>query len=200
MVLGSSNELQTCWRALLWQKLHAANLEDFDFVGDVTDGPDCGVPGYDKDVRAQGGVIVTNLTAEQFAAWFTAHPADAMLVHFGGADLLQNMPLDGVIAGYTRALEQARIVKASVRFLIAQHTPQDSESCDDCVNTVKQLNAQITTWATANSKPESPIVVVDLFTGVDPVTDTSDGIHLNVAGSTKVADRFFAALSPYFGP
>lgn len=200
MVLGSSNELATCWRALLWQKLQAAELKDFDFVGDVTEGPGCAVPGYDKDLRATSGTIVTNLTAEQFAGWFTAHPPDALLVHFGGADLLQNLPIDGVIKGYDLMLAQARKVKSTVRVLMGQHTPQDSEACNDCPNTVPALNAEITTWAAVNATAESPIVVVDLFTGIDPASDTSDGIHLNVAGSTKVAERFFTSVSPYFPP
>jgi lysophospholipase L1-like esterase len=198
MVLGSSNELITCWRAFLWKKLQDANQKDFDLVGDVSDGPDCGVAGYDKDLRATSGTIVTNLTSEQFAGWFTAHPADAMLVHFGGADLLQNLPIPGIVAGYDRMLAEARKVEPTVRILMAQHTPQDSASCDDCLNTVPALNAEITKWATANTQPTSPILVVDLFTGVDPATDTSDGVHLNEAGSAKVADRFYEKLSPFF--
>ena len=201
MVLGSSNELPTCWRALLWQKLGDAGIQSFDFVGGVTEGPDdCGVAGYDKDLQAQSGIIITNLTNEQFAGWFTAHPPDALLVHFGGADLLQNMPIPGIMAAYTRTLEQARLVTPKVRFLIGQHTPMTSGTCNDCENTVPALNAEIAIWASEHTLPDSPVVVVDLLTGVDPAVDTDDGIHLNMSGSTKVADRFFAAVRPFFAP
>ena len=200
MVLGSSNELQTCWRALLWQKLQAEGIVDFDFVGGVNQGPDCGVPGYDKDLQAQSGIIVSNLTAEQFAGWFSAHPPDALLVHFGGADLLQNMPIAGVIQAYGLTLQQARLVNPKVRFLIGQHTPQTSPSCNDCEHTVPQLNDEIEIWAAQNTQPDSPVVVIDLETGLDPAVDTDDGIHLNMVGSAKVAERFFAGLRPFFGP
>ncbi len=200
MVLGSSNELQTCWRALLWQTLQAEGIMDFDFVGDVSEGPDCGVPGYDKDLRAQSGIIVSNLTAPQFAGWFSAHPPDALLVHFGGADLLQNMPIAGVIQGYTLALEQARLVNPKVRILMGQHTPQTSPSCNDCEHTVPQLNDEIETWAAQHTQVDSPVVVIDLETGLDPAVDTDDGIHLNMVGSAKVAERFYAGLRPFFGP
>ena len=190
MVLGSSNELITCWRALLWQKLHAAQITNFDFVGGVSDGPDCGVPGYDKDLQAQSGLIVSNLTASQFSAWFSAHPPQIILMHFGGADLLANMPIDGVLKGYSLALAQARLVNPQVRLLIAQHTPQSGQA------TVLQLNADIPAWAMQNGTAASPITVVDLYTGLDPTNDFSDGVHLNASGSEKVASRWFSALLP----
>ncbi|HEY3669210.1 MAG TPA: hypothetical protein VGL19_24595 [Polyangiaceae bacterium] len=194
MVLGSSNELITCWRALLWQKLQTANLKNFDFVGGVTSGPDnCGVNNYDKDLQAESGIIISNLTAAQFAGWFTAHPPQVILMHFGGADLLNNMPIDGVLKGYSLALAQARMVSPAVRLLIAQHTPEGKD-------TVVTLNADIVTWAMQNTTAASPITVVDLYTGLDPVSDFSDGVHLNLSGSEKVATRFFTALSPILKP
>jgi hypothetical protein len=197
MVLGSSNELETCWRAFLWQKLQAAGLNQLDFVGDVTSGPDCGVAGYDQDLRAQSGIIVSDVPAEQFAAWFGAYPARIILMHFGGADLLSNLPIDGIIAAYTRALDEARTVTADVILLAAQHTPQDSAGCD-CATTVPELNAAMATWAAQVSTAESPVIPIDLFTGFDLDTDFSDRVHLNEAGSAKVAQRFFDALTPLF--
>ena len=194
MVLGSSNELITCWRALLWQKLQTAKISNFDLVGGVTSGPDCGVPGYDKDLQAKSGTIVSDLTAGDFAGWFQAHPPQIVLAHFGGADLLANMPVSGIIKGYTLALEQARLVTPQVRFMIAKHTPQNSGS------SVPELSAATVTWAAQNTTPSSPVTVVDLYTGLDTASDTSDGVHLNVAGSEKVASRWFAALEPLFKP
>ncbi len=197
MVLGSSNELETCWRAFLWQKLQTAGLDQLDFVGDVTSGPDCGVAGYDQDLRAQGGIIVSDLPAEQFAAWFGAYPARIILMHFGGADLLSNLPIDGIIAAYTRALDEARNVTPDVILLAGQHTPQDSAGCD-CATTVPELNAAMATWAAEVSTAESPVIPIDLFTGLDLDTDFSDRVHLNESGSEKVAQRFFDALAPLF--
>jgi hypothetical protein len=194
MVLGSSNELITCWRALLWQKLQTAEIKNFDFVGSVTDGPDCGVSGYDKDLQAASGTIVSNLTAAQFAGWFQAHPPDIVLAHFGGADLLANMPVDGIIKGYTLAIQQARLVSPQVRFMIAKHTPQNSGG------SVPELSAATEAWAAQNTTAASPITVVDLYTGLVTATDFSDGVHLNAAGSEKVASRWFAALQPLFKP
>ena len=200
MVLGSSNELITCWRAFLWQALQGASIKNFDFVGGVTDGPDCKVPGYDKDLQAQSGLIISNLPASKYQEWFSAHPPDIVLMHFGGADLLQNMPVDGVLKAYSLALAEARKVKPAVRLLIAQHTPQDSNGCAACDASVLELNADIVTWAAENSTAVSPVTAIDLYTDIVPATDLSDGVHLNEAGSKKVADRWFAALKPLFQP
>jgi lysophospholipase L1-like esterase len=200
MVLGSSNELITCWRAFLWQKLQAAEIKNFDFVGGVTQGDDCGVAGYDKDLQAQSGIIVSNLPASKFQEWFTAHPPDIILMHFGGADLLNNMPVDGVLKAYSLMLTEARKVKPKVRLMAAQHTPQDSNGCTACDASVLDLNAKIVTWAAANTTADSPVTPIDLYTDIVPATDLSDGVHLNPAGSQKVAARFFAALKPLFKP
>ena len=184
----------------MWQKLHAAEITNFDFVGGVTSGPDCDVAGYDKDVQAQNGIIISDLPASTYSGWFTAHPPDIILMHFGGADLLSNKPIDGVMKAYALALAQARIVNPKVRLLIGEHTPQGGVDCAKCKTDVLALNAAIATWAPQNSTPESPVTAIDLYTGIDPVADLSDGTHLNVSGSTKVADKWFAILKPLFKP
>ena len=192
MVVGSSNELGTCWRAFLWRELHANDITNFAFVGEENTGPDCGVPGYDMHVQAQDGIIISNLPASTYAGWFKANPPDIILMHFGGADLLANMPIPPIIAAYSTALAQARLVNPNVILLIAQHTPEGKD-------TVVTLNADIAVWAPQNSTPQSPVIAVDLYTGLLP-SDFSDGVHLNVAGSQIVADRWYAALKPFFLP
>jgi len=200
MVLGSSNEVITCWRAFLWQKLRDNAITNFDFVGSQTVGPDCGVAGYDKDCEARSGTIVTSISAATYHDWFAAHPPDIVLMHVGGADLLNNIPASNVIATYSVIVEQARTVNPKVIFLVAQHTPQEPTGCTDCRANVIALNTAIIGWAMQTTTPESPVSPVDLFTGLDVVTDFSDRVHLNTAGSEKVSDRWLTALIPIFRP
>jgi hypothetical protein len=200
MVMGSSNETSTCWRAFLWQKLRAAGVTSFDFVGGQMDGPNCGVPGYDRDDESRPGTIVSEITAAQYASRFRAHPPDIVLVHFGGADILQGIAPDKVIPGYTLMVMQGRAVNPRIRFLVAEHTPMTPASCPRCPTTVPELNAATVKWAQQISTPESPVSSVDLFTGLDPGTDTSDRVHLNNDGSQKVADKWLAALLPILKP
>jgi lysophospholipase L1-like esterase len=200
MVLGSSNEVGTCWRAFLWQKLRGAGVTNFDFVGSKVDGPDCNVPGYDKDDESRNGTIVSDISAAEYNSRFKAHPPDIVLVHFGGADILRGIAPARVIPGYTRMVEQGRAVNPQIRFLVAEHTPMTPGSCPECPRTVPQLNAAIVEWSKQITTATAPVASVDLFTGVDPATDTSDRVHLNIAGAQKVSDRWLAALLPILKP
>jgi hypothetical protein len=193
MVVGSSNELGTCWRAYLWQELRMNGIMNFDFVGQQKGGPSCTVTGWnDTELQAMSGMIVTGVPASTYAGWFKANRPDFILQHFGGADILAGKPVDGVMKSYQVLLDQARLANPNVVLLIAQHTPEGK--ADDLV-----LNAAIAAWGPMVSTPQSPVVVVDLYTGILP-SDQSDGVHLNQSGSMKVADRFYAALSPFFKP
>jgi hypothetical protein len=192
MVIGSSNEIGTCWRAFLWKELQTNGIKNFDFVGQQKGGPDCGVGTFDSDLQAMSGIIITDIPASTYAAWFKANTPDIILMHFGGADLLSGKPIAGVMKAYSTALEQARLANPHVILLIAQHTPEGKD-------TVLELNADIATWAVQNSTPVSPVVAVDLYTGI-LASDLSDGVHLNAAGSQKVADRWYAALTPFLKP
>lgn len=197
MVVGSSNEEGTCWRAFLWKKLHDAGINNFHFVGRNVAGPDCGVPGYDKACEAHGGTVVENISADAWLQTFMANPPDIVLQHNGGADLLQGHAYPGVITAYTLAVTQARKVNPHVIYLAAQHTPQGSAKN---VMDVIALNAAMVPWAAGITTTESPVILVDLFTGIDQKTDMSDGTHLNVSGSEKVSDRWLALLTPMFKP
>jgi hypothetical protein len=192
MVVGSSNEIGTCWRAYLWQELHTNAITNFDFVGQQSGGPSCTVVGWnDTQLQAMSGIIITNITTATYLSWFMANPPDIILMHFGGADLLAAMPIDGVMKSYGRALDAARMVNPKVVLLIAQHTPEGKD-------TVPTLNADIAAWAPTVSTAASPVIAVDLYTGMLP-SDFSDGVHLNQQGSMKVADRWYKALAPFFG-
>jgi hypothetical protein len=193
MVLGSSNERGTCWRAFLWREFHTNNITNFDLVGQQNTGPDCSVPGYDKDLQApEDGIIITNIPASTYAGWFKANTPQIALMHFGGADLLANMPVAGVMTAYSTILAQMRLANPNIVLLIAQHTPEGKPA-------IVTLNADIAKWATDNSTAQSPVIAVDLYTGILP-SDQSDGVHLNLSGSQKVADRWYAALVPFLKP
>jgi hypothetical protein len=198
MVLGSSNEEGTCWRAFLQKKLKDNGITDFDFVGRNNAGPACtGVTTYDKDCEAHGGTVVENISAAAWAETFKANPPDIILQHNGGADLLNGKPYMNVINAYTLSVVEARKVNPRVVYLAAQHTPQGS--ANDVKNVIT-LNSAMVPWGAGITTADSPVVIVDLFTGIDQKTDMSDGTHLNEMGSQKVADRWLALLVPMLKP
>jgi lysophospholipase L1-like esterase len=58
------------------------------------------------------------------------------------------------------------------------------------------LNAQLPALVSAKNSVESPLVLVDQFTGFDPTTMTTDGFHPNAIGESRMADRWFEKLAP----
>ena len=67
-------------------------------------------------------------------------------------------------------------------------------NCPQCGDRVVALNKAIPAWAAAKNTTDSPIVVVDCWTGFDPAKDTGDGVHPNSAGNQKLADAWYAPL------
>src|SRR5262249_35503922 len=66
---------------------------------------------------------------------------------------------------------------------------------------VRALNMQVMAIAAEKSLPGSPVLVVDQYTGFDPMADTYDGQHPNASGEDKMAAVWFAALqSVWDGP
>lgn len=200
MVLGSSNELGTCWRAYLWQKLRAEGITNFDFVGAQNSGPDCGVAGYDKHTESRNGNLITRNTAAQWTAMFSGSKPDIIISHVGGADLLQGVANDRIVQAFDLAVNSARMVNPRINFMVGEHTPMEPGSCANCKAKVMDLNAKIAAWAPTKTTAEAPVSAVDLFTGLDVATDTSDRVHLTNSGSQKVADKWLAVLLPVFKP
>jgi len=67
-------------------------------------------------------------------------------------------------------------------------------NCKECTQRVVTLNKAIPAWAASKSLAESPITVVDCFTGFDTTKDTGDGVHPNSSGNQKLASSWFKPL------
>nr|WP_240670335.1 SGNH/GDSL hydrolase family protein [Actinoplanes solisilvae] len=192
MALGDSiTGSPGCWRALLWQKLPAA---DVDFVGTLP-GQGCGFP-YDGENEGHGGALVTTVADQnQLVGWLAASDPDVVLMHFGTNDVWSNLAPSTILAAYTRLVSQMRSANPAMKILVAQIIPMNASNCAECGQRVVNLNAGIPGWASGLSTAASPITVVDQWTGFVPATDTYDGVHPNNAGSVKIADRWYPALS-----
>jgi lysophospholipase L1-like esterase len=59
---------------------------------------------------------------------------------------------------------------------------------------VQDLNRAIVPWAQGLNKTESPIWVVDQYTGYSGSANNRDGIHPNDGGDTKMADVWYPAV------
>jgi hypothetical protein len=72
--------------------------------------------------------------------------------------------------------------------------------CSACYQRVVDLNNAIPGWARSNSTAQSPVTVVDQWSGFSTSSDTSDGVHPNDAGIRKIEARWYPALSAALTP
>ena len=221
VTIGDSTTQSTCWRALLWQTLNTPHSGHFDFVGSHKEDSACAPSGYDQDAEAYGGSLLTQAVSGtftnpsktcsptatstgncpalvDFTNAFNGYKADAALIYYGTNDVWENKSPDDLTAGYGKLVDGLRAANASVRVFIAKETPLSAAQCSACGTTVPALNDKIAAWAPTKSTSQSPVSVVDLFTGFDATADTKDGVHPNDTGSAKIAAKWDAVLEPLF--
>lgn len=187
-----------CWRALLWQHLQSTGFTNIDMVGTLPP-QGCGVP-YDGDNEGHGGALVTAVADQnQLPGWLAATRPDVVLMHFGTNDVWSGRTPDVVLAAYSKLVDQMRASNPGMRIIVAQIIPLAPAGCTDCPQRAVALNAAIPAWARGKSTAQSPITVVDQWTGFVSATDTGDGVHPNDAGSQKMADRWYPALTAALG-
>lgn len=61
---------------------------------------------------------------------------------------------------------------------------------------VKKLNSAIAQVGQKKNTQQSPVIVVDQYSGFDATEDNYDGLHPNQRGEKKMAGRWFGALKP----
>lgn len=183
-----------CWRAILWNRLQDTGYTNIDFVGTL--GPQgCGQP-YDGDNEGHGGALVTTVADQnQLPTWLAASRPDIVLMHFGTNDVWSNRPTSTILAAYSTLVDQMRASNPAMRILVAQIIPMAPSTCGECGQRVVALNDAIPGWAASKSTAQSPITVVDQWTGFSTATDTYDGVHPNAAGDQKMSDRWYPALT-----
>ncbi len=185
------------YRYWLWQQLIG---QDVDFVGSWT------APRFpytfDQDNEGHGGYmtagILNGVAADpkqgKLSQWLEQYDFDVVLLMLGTNDVLNNIPtaetvgnLDGIITALRKDNPRAVI-------LLAQIPPTSIPRPK-----LNALNAAIPSIATRLSTPNSPIVIVDMFSGYDGSNENQPptGIHPAESGEKKIAARWYAALRPF---
>ena len=183
-----------CWRAILWNKLQNDGYTHIDFVGTLSSG---GCGRHDGDHEGHGGYLATNVAAQGLLPdWLSTTNPNIVMMHFGTNDVWSDIPALTILDTYDILVDQMREHNPHVKILVAQIIPMDPDkSCSTCDQGVIALNNAIPDWASGKSTDQSPIIVVDQWTGFDTDTDTYDGVHPNNAGNQKIADRWYPALA-----
>jgi lysophospholipase L1-like esterase len=188
-----------CWRALLWDRLQRTGFTNIDFVGTLPGGG-CSVA-HDGDNEGHGGFQATGIAdQDQLPPWLASTRPDIVLMHLGTNDIWGNTPAATILAAYSKLVDQMRAGNPSMKIVVAQIIPMAPSGCSWCPPGVAALNNAIPGWAAGKTTAQSPITVVDQFTGFDPVADTNgDGVHPDDSGFQKMSDRWYPALTPLLG-
>ena len=186
-----------CWRALLWNMLQNAGYTNIHFVGTLPP-QGCGIP-YDGNNEGHGGALATGIVSQNLLpGWLAATSPDIVMMHLGTNDVWNgSFTTAQILAAYTTLVQQMRANNPSMKILVAQIIPMNPSGCSYCAQGVVNLDAAIPAWATSLTTAQSPIVVVNQWTGFNDATDTVDGVHPNASGNQKIASKWYPALTPF---
>ncbi|WP_155391837.1 cellulose binding domain-containing protein [Catellatospora paridis] len=195
MALGDSiTGSPGCWRATLWNRLQSTGYTNIDMVGTLP-AQGCGVA-HDGDNEGHGGFLATNVANQnQLVGWLSATLPDVVLMHFGTNDVWSNLPNTQILTAFSKLVDQMRASNPAMKILVAKIIPMNPSSCTECAARVVSFNNAIPSWAAGKTTAQSPITVVDQWTGFSTATDTYDGVHPNAAGDQKMSDRWYPALT-----
>ncbi|KAI0197856.1 carbohydrate esterase family 3 protein [Astrocystis sublimbata] len=192
MPFGDSITEIICWRSMLWEKFQTTEFSSVDWVGSGKTENNCGNTRYDRDNEGHSGFLAINIAnSKQLVGWLQRNPADVITMHLGTNDIVQqNKPVNQIIAAFTTLVENMRASNPNMKIIVAQIIPMGFGNYNTAI---QNLNKAIPTWAEGLNKTESPIWVVDQYTGFAS-GDLRDGIHPNKAGDTKMTDVWYPAL------
>jgi lysophospholipase L1-like esterase len=187
-----------CWRALLWNRLQSTGFTNIDFVGTLPP-QGCGVA-HDGDNEGHGGFLAVNIANQnQLVGWLANTNPDVVMMHLGTNDVWNARSTTEILAAFTTLVNQMRANNPAMRVLVAQIIPMNPSNCAPCAQRVVALNNALPGWAAGIRTTQSPVVVVDQWTGFNTATDTFDGVHPNNAGNQKMSDRWYPSLTSVLG-
>ncbi|HOT93886.1 MAG TPA: NosD domain-containing protein [Methanoregulaceae archaeon] len=188
------------YRYWLWNKLRS-NGYDVDFVGswNVPNFP----VSFDKDNEGHGGYTIGGIlngvgTGGQLSTWLAGYNPDMALVLLGTNDVLAQTPMSTRFSNLNGVVNTLRAKNPRITIVLAK-LPPTGDSYRNVNSGLIEFNNQLPSWASARSTSTSRIIVVDLYSGYDGRADNQAPryIHPDESGERKIADRFYAAITPY---
>ncbi|WP_244981854.1 SGNH/GDSL hydrolase family protein [Corallococcus exercitus] len=181
------------YRCQLWRKLTRKGYRA-DFVGTLSTGylgeNTCSSVWFDRDHEGHWSWRADQVLAN-ISNWAASERPDLVLIHLGTNDTYYNQTEDSTVSELEQIIDRLRVVNPRVKVFLAQIIPTSGASLS---LKLQSLNQRMPGLAEAKSTEDSPVYVVDQWTGFNPSTDTYDGIHPNLIGEEKMAERWFQAI------
>ncbi|MEO8711097.1 MAG: GDSL-type esterase/lipase family protein [Parafilimonas sp.] len=203
------------YRRDLWQMLHTANY-NFDFIGSWSNhagGTTAPEPDFDMDHEGHSGWTFEHILKPpswdsargNLHQWINDYTPDIVLIELGTNDVFQCRKPADMFANLNVILALLREKNKHVKIFLAQIPPLGAQWSDKklCGNdttyhdAIVNLNKDFISFTREHTTAQSPIILVDQYTGVNPATDTFDDIHPNTKGEKIMAERWFEAVKWY---
>jgi hypothetical protein len=190
------------YRYLLWNYLKTGGY-DVDFIGSTTyptfssfsfDQEHEGHRGYTTGMELNGDP--SDDPEGKLSTWLNQYTPDIVLLHIGTNDVLQQVNLTERLSNVDQIIDTLRAANPDVKILLAQIIPT-SDAFRNSNSELIAFDRALPGLAAGKNTTQSPVIVVDMYTGYDGFADNQyDGIHPQTSGEKKLADRWYAALAP----
>ncbi|KAL1797126.1 hypothetical protein ACET3X_003732 [Alternaria dauci] len=193
MPFGDSITEIVCWRSKLWQRLQTTEWANVNFVGSGRTENNCRDTTYDRDNEGHSGFLAIDIAnRNQLDGWLKTNPADVVTMHLGTNDIVQqNKAVTDIIAAFTKLIGTMRTSNPKMKIMVAQIIPMGIGNYN---SKIQELNRAIVPWAQGLNTTQSPVWVVDQFTGFSGSADLRDGVHPNDSGDVKMTNVWFPAV------
>ncbi|HEY7089886.1 MAG TPA: NPCBM/NEW2 domain-containing protein, partial [Tepidisphaeraceae bacterium] len=182
------------YRPWLWNSLANAGYV-VDLVGGQT-GIASGIappnPNYDQNHEGHSGFLADQVKSN-IVAWANANKPDIVLLHIGTNDLNSGQTNASTDTDIRGIIDNLRTVVPNVKILLAQIIPLASN-----ISGTVDLNGRIATIASQKTTAQSPITLVDQYSGFN-TSNLWDGIHPNDTGDQQMAAKWYSALAGILG-
>jgi lysophospholipase L1-like esterase len=190
-----------CYRLYLDRLLTAGNYS-FDFVGSLTTHNFTNIPAdsvFDVDHEGHWGMDAHTMRAN-VGGYARAKMPDMALLHIGTNDILHEkdtaQSVDGMLNRTANEIggiiDTLRKVNPNVVIFVAKLI-LDASRTDTPM--IAKLNTLIPPMVAARNTAQSPLIVVDQWTGLS-MGDLVDNWHPSQNGAKKMANTWYAALAP----
>jgi hypothetical protein len=197
--LTSGHRHFVSYRYDLWFDLIDAGF-DVDFVGylkNTADGPNLDrypeyLTTFDRDHQGQWGYQTDELVSIAKSSSIKHQPDIVLLL--AGVNDIWNLGAGGVSNarwGLRDIIEGIRSAVPGVTILLGEMNPYAGDNAEF----LESLNDAIALVASDLNTTESPVILVDHYTGFDIGSMTHDGLHHNLVGEAWVAENWFEVLA-----
>jgi acyl-CoA thioesterase-1 len=213
--ITNGTSVYNSYRRSLWQLLHAANY-NFDFIGSWDKHHMSGEvpnPDFDMDHDGHSGWKASDVLQPpdwdmqrgNLREWLKNYTPNIVLIELGTNEVFQCVPVKEAIANIDTIIQLLRKKNPVVKILLAQIPPLGNQwgpkklcGTDTAYDqAIKIFNEGVVGFARKKNTKQSPVILVDQFTGVDPSVDMYDDIHPNDKGEKIMAERWFAPMKKY---